>query len=69
VTPPTKSEARTRSSRPRDPAIRITDFKETCARLLGPKHPVNLMLARTPDVLKASELDARLDDWLAVLEA
>ncbi len=51
-----------------DPAVRITLFKTNARRLLPATHPLNRMLDRTPDVIRVSELDSKLDDWLAVLE-
>lgn len=52
-----------------DPSVRITPFKVDARRLLPASHPLNRMLDRTPDVIRMSELNAKLDDWLAVLEA
>ncbi len=50
------------------PKVRISAFKDAARRLLPRDHPLLRVLARTPDEVDAWELDARLGDWIALLE-
>jgi hypothetical protein len=47
--------------------LRIRDFKTNARRLLRADHPLLKILALTPDEVDARILDARIDDWLALL--
>ena len=52
-----------------DPIIRLHDFKQNARRLLPRNHPLLKILVNVPDELRASQLDGRVEDWLALLEA
>jgi hypothetical protein len=49
--------------------VRLVDFKLNARRLLPKDHPLLLILKNVPDEVDAAELDARLPDWIALLEA
>ncbi|MCI4338729.1 MAG: hypothetical protein L3J68_00140 [Thermoplasmata archaeon] len=49
--------------------VRLGEFKHAARRLLPPNHPLLAILRSTPDELPASDLSARVGDWIVLLEA
>jgi hypothetical protein len=63
---PTKVRARTAQV---PVSVRLSDFKLNSKRLLPSDHPLLKILAHVPDEISIAELNVRIDDWLALLEA
>lgn len=49
--------------------VDIGPFKRAIAGRLGPSHPLSLILRRTADKIPATELRARVGDFVTLLEA
>lgn len=57
-----------RVTRKDNPLISLVEFKVKARRLLPHHHPLLRILANAPDSIRASDLDARIGDWLTLLE-
>lgn len=51
-----------------NPRVLLREFKANSFRLLPAAHPLLKILRNVPDEMGLLELDARLPDWLALLE-
>jgi hypothetical protein len=50
------------------PKVLLRDFKANATRLLPSSHPLLKILKNIPDEMDLVELNARLPDWVALLE-
>jgi hypothetical protein len=49
--------------------VPVGDLRTVTLRALGPDHPLYKILVRQPNEIPAAEFNARVSDWLILLEA